>query len=417
MIALLETEGAMWTRYTCLIIGAILLFFFINHHDHDHDNAMELDNEETAAMDYLRGIEDDKENCVHVRSINNVTQGIDLTPEDPKHATFKYYRHYTGSENDEPSLKKIPRELLDPKMPSALPTYHSKASIAAHRERYDQTLAHIKSGTLHEYPYDGNKFGEYELGSHIRIQIPESGANVSVKMTFNKPEHEEKEIPHKATTTRKVVQRIALNPDHPEYERLKNMGAEEIIEEAHKLSLSSDNKIPNLPDLLPEKSGEPYSSKKYDHTIKVAETSPPPVSPSTIKPVASPRAPSPSDNLKMPRNSNKKGKNKKGNCNGSCVVLSQACRVHKAVLNSLEFVSDLLRIIDETFDELRELKVAFESYSAKNMKELCASCGGMHNRGLTKTGFQRDHNDLIEAVSCSWRRCNFIQGNRIVGVI
>ena len=371
VVALMEKEGATWTRYTCLLIGAIFLFFSVNHHDHDHENDMELDNEETAAMDYLRGIEDDKENCLHVRSINNVTQGVDLTPEDPKHATFKYYRHYTGSENDEPSYKKIPRELLDPKVPSVPPTFHSKASIAARRERYDQTLAHIKSRTLHEYSYDGDEFGEYELGSHFKIQIPESGANVSVKMTFNKPEHEEKEILHKTTTTRQVVQRIALNPDHPEYERLKNMSAEEIIEEAHRLSLSSDINIPNLPDFLPEKSSEPYSSKKYEHTIKVTETSPPPVSPSTIKPVASPPATSPSDNLKMPRNSNKKGKNKKGNCNGSCVVLSQACRVHKAVLDSLEFVSDLLRIIDETFDELRELKVAFERSEERRVGKEC----------------------------------------------
>ena len=96
---------------------------------------------------------------------------------------------------------------------------------------------------------------------------------------------------------------------------------------------------------------------------------------------------------------------KKGNCGGKCstVVLSQACRLHKAVLDSKDYVEDLLCLINSRFEDLHHLKHAWEDYDKKTVRELCPTCSSFHGRGLTKSAFQRDHVELIDSVSFySW---------------
>lgn len=378
----------MQVGYVCLVLAAILLLLFTTH----RELAARLTHIFTESFHYILAMEDDKENSKRVRNIGSIVQGVDLTPDDPKHATFKQYRYHGGVRSDQPSLNKVPRELLDSVVPWPLPKSSSTASAVV--EGVDQTPDDPKWATFYEYRYDANGV---RLRHHIEVKKPKNGVNCSKKITahMTAPGSEEVELTSTTTATRKVVQRIGLNPNHPQYAKLKDLSAEEIIEEVHKFSLPLDLTYPESG----KSSYDPYSSPEYQHYLKITHPAPdsPPVTKAS-KQSSPPPAPLPSVKLKMSRN--KKNGHKKGNCNGKCVVLSQACRVHQAVLDSKDFVDEMLRVIDERFENLHELRAGWDAYEQKTVKELCASCGALHGRGLTKSSFQKEHNGMIEAVSC-----------------
>lgn len=322
-------------------------------------------------------MQEDQENSQHVRSINNVVQGVDQTPDDPKYGTFLQHRYFSGVQSAGLHLNRIQRELLDPETPAPLPKPPSKVPIVV--EGVDQTPDDPNWATFYEYHY--NKDGVREADPHY-IKKPREDVDIEVKFTATMKVPSAPTRKLASTTTRQVVRKIALNPDHPQSASLSNKSTYDIIETT-KFS---------IPAAYAPSSGTTESPQKS--TTQTTS------SPATKSQTSSPPTPAPSIKLKMGRNK-KSTVYKKGNCGGKCstVVLSQACRVHKAVLDSKDYVEDLLCLINSRFEDLHHLKDAWDDYDRKTVRELCPTCSSFHGRGLTKSAFQRDHVELIDSVS------------------
>lgn len=389
----------MWPACVCLIFlfhAGISLLLFINH----PEIKTILFNNRTNSIDPFEAMQEDQENSQHVRSINNVVQGIDQTPNDPKYATFLQHRYFSGVPTADLHLNRIHRELLDPETPSTLPKPPSKAPIVA--EGVDQTPDDPNWATFYEYRY--SKDGVREAEPRY-IRKPREGVDVEVKFTATMKVPCAPTRKLASTTTRQVVRKMALIPDHPQFASLSNKGTYNII----------DTTKFSIPAAYTSSSGTAESDKPHQvsipaGTITVTQSTESPQksttqttsSPATNSQTSSPPTPAPSVKLKMGRNK-KNTVYKKGNCGGKCsiAVLSQACRVHKAVLDSKDYVEDLLCLINSKFEDLHHLKHAWEDYDKKTVWELCPNCSSFHGRGLTKSAFQREHGELIDSVSLS----------------
>lgn len=372
-----EKEGAIWAEYIRLILDKLFILLIINH----HEKTARLSGKRSKPIESGPVMENSQENPQHVRSINNVVQGVDLTPDDSEYATFEQYRYFSGIRYEEPSLNKIPRELLDAELPSPLPRPPSKPPVVV--EGVDHTPDDPNWATFYEYRFNNEGVRDSEPRC---VKKPREGVNVQMKITATmKMPGTATSLP--LTTARKVVQKIACNPDHPQFSSLKNQSTYDIIETT-KLSHPAACVFPEKSSYDPYKSQPPVDCTPTAPTLASTpiQLSPPPV-------------PLPSVKLKMARN--KKTIYKKGSCGKCSVILSQACRVHKAVLDSKDFVEELLRVIDAKFEDLKDLRIAWEAYDHRTVKELCAACSALHGRGLTKSSFQKEHNFLIESVSSS----------------
>lgn len=390
----------MWPACVCLVFlfrAGISLLLFIHH----QEIRTRLFSNLTTPIDPSEAMQEGQENSQHVRSINNVVQGVDQTPNDPKYATFLQHRYFSGVPTAEVHLNKIRRELLDPETPSPLPKPPSKAPIVV--EGVDQTPDDPKWATFFEYRYSKDDVREAEPRY---IKKSREGVDVEVKFTaaMKVPGAPTRKLA--STTTRKVVRKIDLNPGHPQFASLSRSTYD--IIETTKFSIPAAY----APSSGTADSDKPHQFSVPAGTITVTQSTESPqkcttqttLSPATKSQTSSPPTPAPSVKLKMGRNK-KNMVYKKGNCGGKCstVVLSQACRVHKAVLDSKDYVEDLLCLINSRFEDLYHLKHAWEDYDKKTVRELCPTCSSFHGRGLTKSAFQRDHVELIDSVSLySW---------------
>ena len=179
----------------------------------------------TTAIDSSEAMPEDQENSQHVRSINNVVQGVDQTPDDPKYGTFLQHRYFSGVPTAELHLNRIQRELLDPETPAPLPKPPSKAPIVV--EGVDQTPDDPNWTTFYEYHY--NKDGVREADPHY-VKKPREDVDVEVKFTATMKVPGAPTRKLASTTTRQVVRKIALNPDHPQFASLSNKNTYDIIE-------------------------------------------------------------------------------------------------------------------------------------------------------------------------------------------
>lgn len=391
----------MWPACVCLVFllrAGISLLLFI----HRQEIRTRLFSNLTTSINRSEAMQEYQEIYQHVRSINNVVQGVDQTPHDPKYATFLQPRYFNGIPTAEVHLNKIPRDLLDPETPSPLPKPPSNAPIAV--EGVDQTPDNPKWATFYEYRYSKDDVREPEPRY---IRKPRESVDVEVKLTATMKVPGAPTRKLASTTTRKVVRKIDLKPDYPQFMSLSNKSTYDIIETT-KFSIPAAY----APSSGTEESDKPHQISVPAGTITVTQSTEPPqktttqatLSPATTSQTSSPPTPAPSVKLKMGRNK-KSTVYKKGNCGGKCstVVLSQACRVHKAVLDSKDYVEDLLCLINSRFEDLYHLKHAWEDYDKKTVKELCPTCSSFHGRGLTKNAFQRDYVELIDSVSIySW---------------
>ena len=391
----------MWPACVCLFFlfrAGISFLLFIHH----HEIRIRLFSDLTTSIDSSEAMQEDQENSQHVRSINNVVQGVDQTPDDPKYATFLQHRYFSGVPTAELYLNRIHRELLDPETLSPLPKPPSKAPIVV--EGVDQTPDDPNWATFYEYRY--SKDGVREADPRY-IKKPREDVDVEVKFTATMKVPGAPTRKLASTTTRQVVRKIALNPDHPQFASLSNKSTYDIIETT-KFSIPAAY----APSSGTAELDKPHQVSIPAGTITVTQSTESPQksttqttsSPATKSQTSSPPTPAPSVKLKMGRNK-KNTVYKKGNCGGKCstVVLSQACRLHKAVLDSKDYVEDLLCLINSRFEDLHHLKHAWEDYDKKTVRELCPTCSSFHGRGLTKSAFQRDHVELIDSVSFySW---------------